>query len=70
MEVAESITRRLKAADEQIAMAEANAIKQVRNRAVSVAIAAASEVLRERMGEDRAAGLIDQSIKQVGQRLH
>jgi len=69
-EVSESIVRRLKAADEQIAMAEARAITEVRNRAVSVAIAAAAEVLRERIGEDRAATLIDDSIDQVGKRLH
>jgi len=51
-------------------MAEARAITEVRNRAVSVAIAAAAEVLRERIGEDRAATLIDDSIDQVGKRLH
>ena len=69
-DVAESITRRLKAADEQIAMAEANAVKQVRNKAVTVAVAAAADVLRERIGDDKAAALIDESIEKVGNRLH
>ena len=65
-----SIQRRLKAADEQIAMAEANAIRQVKDRAVAVAIAAASDVLRDRLGEDRQQALVDQAIDDVGQRLH
>ena len=69
-DLAVSIERRLKAADEQIAQAEAEAIRQVKNRAVSVAIAAAADVLRDRLGEDRQRGLVDQAIEDVGQRLH
>ncbi len=65
-----SIQRRLKAADEQIALAEQNAIRQVKDRAVSIAIAAAADVLRERLGEDRQRGLVDAAIEDVGQRLH
>lgn len=65
-----SIQRRLKAADEQIALAEANAIRQVRNHAVSIAVAAAADVLRNRLGEDRQRVLVDQAIEDVGQRLH
>jgi F-type H+-transporting ATPase subunit b len=65
-----SIQRRLKAADEQIALAEATAIRQVKDRAVSVAIAAAADVLRERLGEDRQQQLVDQAIEDVGKRLH
>lgn len=65
-----SIDRRLKAADEQIALAEANAIRQVKDRAVAVAIAAAADVLRERLGEDRQQQLVDAAIEDVGQRLH
>jgi F-type H+-transporting ATPase subunit b len=69
-EVAESIARRLRAADEQIAMAEANAVKEVRNKAVNVAVAAASQVIAERMGDDKASELIDGAIETVGKRLH
>lgn len=65
-----SIDRRLKAADEQIAMAEANAVRQVKDRAVSIAIAAAADVLRQRLGEDRARGLVDDAIEEVGRKLH
>ena len=69
-DIAVSIQRRLKAADEQIALAEANAIRQVKDQAVTVAIAAAADVLRERLGEDRQQQLVDEAIQEVGQRLH
>lgn len=65
-----SIERRLKAADEQIAQAEADAIREVKERAVAIAIAAATDVLRERLGEDRQQRLIDDAIDDLGQRLH
>ena len=65
-----SIERRLKAADEQIAMAESNAVRQVKDQAVAVAIAAAADVLRARLGEDRARGLVDDAIEEVGRKLH
>jgi len=65
-----SIERRLKAADEQIALAEANAIRQVKDRAVAIAIATAADVLRERLGDDRQQQLVDDAIEDVGQRLH
>jgi F-type H+-transporting ATPase subunit b len=65
-----SIERRLKAADEQIAMAESNAVRQVKDRAVAIAIAAAADVLRARLGQDRAHGLVDEAIEEVGSKLH
>ena len=69
-DIAASIERRLKAADEQITLAESNAIKQVKDRAVAVAIAAASDVLTANLGAEKAEGLIDNAIKEVGSRLH
>jgi len=65
-----SIERRLKAADEQIAQAEAAAIREVKDRAIAIAIEAATDVLRERLGEDRQQDLIDNAIEDLGQRLH
>jgi F-type H+-transporting ATPase subunit b len=65
-----SIKRRLKAADEQIGMAEANAVREVKDKAVQVAIAAAAEVMAARMTDDKANALIDASIKRVGERLN
>jgi F-type H+-transporting ATPase subunit b len=69
-DLAASIERRLKGADEQIAMAEANAVREVRNRAVQVAIAAAGEVMAARLGEAKADALIEDAIKRVGEKMH
>jgi F-type H+-transporting ATPase subunit b len=65
-----SIARRLTAATEQIASAEAAAIRQVREQAVSVAIAAAGDMLSKQMTADAASASIDEAIAQVEARLH
>ena len=65
-----SIERRLKGADEQIAMAERDAVREVKDRAVQVAVAAAAEVMRDRISTETANGLIKDSIETVGRRLH
>ncbi|MBL9049815.1 MAG: F0F1 ATP synthase subunit B [Tabrizicola sp.] len=65
-----SIARRMAAATDQIASAEANAIRQVREQAVSVAIAAAGDVLAKQMTADAASASIDDAIAQVEARLH
>jgi len=65
-----SIERRLKAADEQIAMAEANAVKEVRDRAIEVAVAAAGRVMRERITDDKLDALLDEGIAEAGKRLN
>jgi len=69
-DLAASIERRLRGADEQIAMAEANAVREVRDRAVQVAIAAAAEVMAARLTAAKADALVDDAIKSVGERLH
>jgi len=65
-----SIERRLRAADEQIAMAEQQAVKEVKDTAVQIAVAAAADALKARLGQDQAEALIDNAIKDVGARLH
>jgi len=65
-----SIERRLKAADEQIGLAEANAIKEVRDKAASIAVAAAAEAIRAKMSDQKSDALIDEAIGAVGDRLH
>ena len=69
-DLAVSIERRMKSADEQIGLAEAEAVKEVRNKAIAVAVAAASDVLTQRLGGDTAEGLVDQAIADVGAKLH
>jgi F-type H+-transporting ATPase subunit b len=65
-----SIARRLAAAVDQIASAEAKAIAAVRERAVQVAVAAAGDVLAGQMTAEAASGSIDAAIAQVDARLH
>ncbi|MBV7394958.1 F0F1 ATP synthase subunit B [Mameliella sediminis] len=65
-----SIERRLLAAEGQIASAEAAAIKDVRDRAAAVAIAAARDVVADQMTPANAGKLIDDAIAEVGNKLH
>lgn len=65
-----SIARRLAAAEDRIASAEASAIREVREKAVTVAVAAAGEILAKQMTADAAAASIDDAIAQVEAKLH
>jgi len=65
-----SIQRRLAAAEEQIAAAEASAIRDVRNAAITVAIGAASDIITKQMTAADANTLIETSITEVGEKLH
>jgi F-type H+-transporting ATPase subunit b len=65
-----TIDRRLHAAEEQIAAAEAEAVRAVRERAIGVAVAAAGDVLRAQMTPAEASAMVDASIREVGERLH
>jgi F-type H+-transporting ATPase subunit b len=69
-EIEASITRRLKAAGDQIASAEASALREVRDRAVSVAVAAAGDVLAKQMDAERNDALVQKAIGEVQTRLH
>jgi F-type H+-transporting ATPase subunit b len=69
-DLAASIERRLRGADEQIAMAEANAVREVRNQAIQIAVAAAAEVMAARLSDDKADALVEDAIKSVGERIH
>ena len=65
-----SIARRLQAAEEQIKSAEARAIRDVRNEAITVATAAARQVIAKQMTTEQGDALIESAIEQVGARLH
>ncbi len=65
-----SIKRRLKGAEDQIASAEAAALREVRNRAVQVAVATSAELIAANMGKADANRMIEESIKTVEARLH
>lgn len=65
-----SIARRLAAATDQIASAETAAVRQVREQAVNLAVAAAGDVLARQMTADAAKASIDAAIAQVNAKLH
>ncbi len=69
-DLAKSIERRLKAAEDQIASAESAAIKEVRDRAAQIAVAAAGDVIAKAMTAKDAGKLIDDAIATVEAKLH
>ncbi|EEW26158.1 H+transporting two-sector ATPase B/B' subunit [Rhodobacter ferrooxidans] len=69
-DLAEAIARRLAAAEDRITSAETAAVREVRERAIAVAIAAAGDLLTKQMTADAAAASIDAAIVQVEAKLH
>ena len=69
-EIAKSVERRLATATEQIAAAEKAAVRQIKDRAVSVAVAAAADAISQGMKPQDADALIEASIAEVGAKLH
>lgn len=65
-----SISRRLAAADDQIASAQASAVKEVRDQAIAIAVAASREVIAKQMTAADSNKLIDDAIAQVDAKLH
>lgn len=66
----EQLERRQQLALEKIALAEAQAEKEVRDAAVEIAIAATREVLRAQMTPERHAALVDNSIRDLRRQLN
>ena len=69
-DLAASIERRLKGAADRIASAEAAAVKEVKDRAVAIAVDVAAEVMRDKLSLEHRNAMIDASIKDVGAKLH
>ena len=69
-DAARAVQRRIASAEERIAAAEGKAIREVKDRAVTVAVAAAQEVLATQMTAAQASRLVDESIATVGAKLH
>ena len=65
-----SIARRMAAAEGQIASAEAAAVREVRDQAISVAVAAAREVIAKELSAADGNALIDSAIAEVDAKLH
>lgn len=64
------LERRARAAEEKIAQAETQAVKEVRAAAVSVAVGAAEKIVREHLGDKDLGGLLDDAIGELDKRLH
>ena len=65
-----AIARRLKAAEDQIASAEAAAVKQVRDQAIQIAVGAAGDLIAGGMTAAEKASLVDAAIGEVEAKLH
>jgi F-type H+-transporting ATPase subunit b len=65
-----AFVRRERMALDKIAQAEAQAVADVRNRAVDVALAAAAKLLKENIDAGKADSLIEASIKELDRKLH
>src|SRR5215470_4532562 len=62
--------RREKMAMDKIAQAEAQAVADVRNHAVEIAMAAAAKLLKESIDSGKGDELIDSAITEVERKLH
>ena len=70
LDLEKSITRRIAAAEDQIASAVKAAEIAVRNQAINVSVAAAGDILSAQMKAEGAAASIDAAIAQVAAKLH
>lgn len=64
------VTRRQKQAEDKIALAEAQAVQDVRTRSVDVAIQAAEIIIADKVSGKLADELIGKSIKDVASKLN
>ena len=66
----QSLQRREELAEDKISQAEADAIQEVRNKAVETSILATQRILEKQLDQKTAATLLDQSIKELPTKLH
>lgn len=65
-----TVARRMQVAEDQIASAQAAAIKDVRDMAITVAIGAAHDVIAKELSAKEANALLDDAITKAGSKLH
>lgn len=68
--LAESLERRTKLAEEKIERAEAQALAEVRSRAVTAAVAAAEKILASKATGQTGDSLIDETLKSIKPNLN
>lgn len=66
----ESLERRTRLAEEKIARAEAQAVSEVRSRAIDVAVSATEAILREKTAGEKGNALIEEGIRKLSGRLN
>jgi len=66
----EYFDRRIKLAEEKIARAEMEAVRELRSDAVEIAIAAAQKLIAAKLTPDRAKKLVSESIKALKSKLN
>jgi F-type H+-transporting ATPase subunit b len=64
------IERRAEAAQHQIAMAEQQAVLEIRKLAADAAVAAAEKIIAARLDETRAAALVSDSLRDLSAKLN
>jgi F-type H+-transporting ATPase subunit b len=65
-----ALARREKMAMDKITQAEAQAVADVRNQAVDIAMAAAAKLLKEGVDASKGDELIESAIKELDRKLH
>lgn len=69
-DVTEQLERRERQTLDKIEQAEKKAVQEVRNQAITVAMAAAERLMRDNLSEKKANELVDTAIKDLPQRLN
>lgn len=69
-DIRRSVARRMQSATEQIDAAEQAAVREIKDRAIAVAVAAAGDVIGTKMSDAKANELIEGAIAEVGKRMH
>ena len=70
IDLEKSVQRRMGAAEEKIASAQSAAEREVRDAAINVAVAAATEILSSQMSSDIADKLTEDAISEVQTKFH
>jgi F-type H+-transporting ATPase subunit b len=65
-----ALERREQAALDKIAQAEAQALQEVRDQAIEVALVATARLISENLGPERSGAMIDRAIRDLSGKLH
>ncbi len=69
-DLASALERREQAALDKIAQAETQALQEVRNQAIEVALMATARLISENLGPERSGAMIDRAIRDLSGKLH